>query len=433
MNKYALLIGLFAFPVVASVASFQATLSLVANTPTAITVPANRHAFIQYKVTNNTAVTRTFTMLPIPNVTQLTSDNSQCTNPFTLANNQSCNLTLYVEGALQNANYSGGPVICKTKINSNTPDPFLCSQPEQSMVLYIYPEPAVTPTAHKLYVSNWDGGSISLCYIDTSGDIADCHVSAVSNTFLNPEALAIKGNYLFVANIGGGMSSCSIDPATGELTDCASAIPNHIDNSQIHSPDGIAINGTTAYIANAGPETTYQGVTTCTVNGATLESCSFTKGVASFSVPSDLAYFNNTVYVTNFDSETTTYCATTGTLCSTPLPGNITGTDNLLNEPEGLFITTINATNYAYFTNHGDHTVTLCTITSASSFTSCANTEGHFTGFGNAAILSSPLKAFIPSGLKTIDTCDVNTNGTLFNCVTSGETRFNNPSGLIIN
>ena len=171
-------------------------------------------------------------------------------------------------------------------------------------------------------------------------------------------------------------------------------------------------------------------MTTCAVNDAVLSLCVFTKGDATFSIPSDLAYWKNTVYITNFEGSTT-YCGTEANLCTYPTTGTIN--TNLLNEPEGLFITTLSGTDFAYFTNHGNNTVTLCQVTSSTSFTACGITEGYFTGFGNLTILSDPLKAFIPSGLKTIAMCDVsNTDGTLSNCANSTELSFNNPSGLVI-
>ena len=431
---YVVLIPLLAFKVAPGLASSQATFSLVAKTPTSITVPANRRALVQYQVTNNTAITRTITMVPIPNVTQLTSDSSQCGNPFTLAKNESCNLTLLVNGAQQVANYSGGPVVCKTKHNSNTPDPFLCSQPEPSMGLFIYPTVAVTPTEKKLYVSNWNGGSISLCHINNDGTLAHCLVTATNDTFLNPEALAIHGDYLFVANIGGGMSSCSIDSITGELSNCQKATDT-LNAAYIHAPDGIAINGSTAYISSSGPESYNQGMSACTLSDASLTSCSFTTNAnANFSIPSDIAFYNNYLYITNFKSQTPSYCSGTTPYCTTT-SGFVSGTDDL-NEPEGITFATITSNNYAYFTNHGNNTVTLCNAPTASpptSFTACKTTGGYFNGYGNLVILPSPLKAFIPSGLKTIAMCDVSaTDGTLSNCVNSTELAFNNPSGLVV-
>ncbi len=439
MTKYvrAVLISLLTLNAAPSLASSQATFSLVAKTPTTITIPANRQAIVQYQVTNNTNITRTLTMVPIPNVTQLTNDNSQCSNPFTLAKNQSCNLSLLINGQQQTTNYSGGPLVCKTKNNSNTPDLFLCSQPESNMVLTIYPTAAVTPTAHKLYVSNWDGGSISLCYINNNGAIAQCLVSAVSNTFLNPEALAIHEDTLFVANIGGTMSSCAIDALTGELSNCQNAT-NNLNAAQIHAPDGVAIHNNIAYISSSGPEDFNQGMSVCDIAGATLTNCVFTQGnAANYSVPSDIAFYNNYLYITNFNNQNvqTTYCISNNPYCNAS-EGSVDETPLFLNEPEGITFATINANHYTYFTNHGNNTVTLCKAPTTSppvNFTNCTTTAGYFSGFGNLAILPSSLKAFIPSGLTTIAMCDISeADGTLSNCVNSTELGFNNPSGLVI-
>jgi hypothetical protein len=51
MKKYFLLI-LFAFNVCESYASDEAKFSLVANTPTTISVPANRSAYVQRRTSN---------------------------------------------------------------------------------------------------------------------------------------------------------------------------------------------------------------------------------------------------------------------------------------------------------------------------------------------------------------------------------------------
>ncbi|MFZ4077175.1 MAG: hypothetical protein ACOYKA_04230 [Legionellaceae bacterium] len=432
MNKWIVLMALPALNSSPGFAITQPKFSFVPKTSTSIVVPANRHAYVQYKVTNNTAVTRTLTMQPIPHVTQRTEDNTQCANPFTLAPHQSCNLTLYIDGALQETSHAGGPIVCKTYKNTNTPDPFLCSEPESGLVLSIKPAPSVTPSVNKLYVSNWNGNSISLCYINAAGTLEHCLESAISSTFLNPEALAISNNVLFVANIGGGMSSCVIDQTTGELSSCIDAADAQ---APIYAPDGVAILSGTAYISDSGPEANHQGVTTCTVSDTNLINCSFTQGDADFSVPSDLAISNNTLYITNFNSQTlqTTYCTLGSPLCTSgPGEGIVAGTSPLLNEPEGLFFATIQGINYAYFTNHGNNTVTFCEAGSATTFSNCTTTQGYFEGFGNLAILDSSLKAFIPSGVNSLNICTVDSsNGALSDCVTSSETSFNSPSGLV--
>ncbi len=431
MKKLFYLICSFVFSGMQSYASTEAKFSFIAKTPTSVTVPANRHAYVQYTVTNTTLITRTLTMVPIPYVTQRTDDSSQCSNPFVLSPGQSCNLTLYVNGSAIKSKFKGGPVVCKTLGNTNQPDKFLCSRPQESMILSITPAPSVPSNANKLYVTNWDGNNISLCDI-ISGNLKYCLITATSNTFAHPEAVAISNNVLFVANIGGGISSCIINSSSGELSNCGNAIPS--STPAVYAPTGISIQGTTAYIADSGPEQSNQGVTTCTVAGAQLNSCTFNQGSATFSVPSDLAIIDNTVYVTNFNNQDvpTTYCMIMPSLCTSGL-GTITGTSNLLNEPEGIYFATIGGINYAYFTNHGNNTVVLCTVSSSTTFSNCKITGGYFSGFGNLAILNAPLKAFIPSGLKSIGVCDVSSvDGSLSNCVNSNEFNFNNPSGLII-
>lgn len=433
MKKYLFLILVFILNMTQGHASTEADFSLAANTQTSITVPANRHTYVEYTVTNNTAITRRLTTAPIPYVTQITTTSSQCAKYFTLAPGGTCKLTFYVNGASIKKKYTGGPIVCKTKVNSNEPDRFLCSQPEPSMVLSLNPAPAVPTPAKKMYVTNWDGNNISLCYLN-SGTITACLISGISDSFKQPEALALNNNthILFVANIGGGISSCVIHPVSGELTACKDAAPEQ----PIYAPTGIAIQNTTAYIANSGPELFHQGVTTCTVNGSVLSHCTFTQGNASFSVPSDLAISNGTVYITNFNSQNlqTSYCTIGNHLCTTATgEGVVSGTSNLLNEPEGIMFATINAKNYVYFTNHGNHTVTSCKVTNATTFSNCSVTGGYFTGFGNLAISTSPAKAFIPTGLKKLARCDVSsTNGGLSNCVTISNVSFNNPSGLLI-
>ncbi|WP_158617422.1 hypothetical protein [Legionella sp. km772] len=220
--------------------------------------------------------------------------------------------------------------------------------------------------------------------------------------------------------------------SSGELSSCKAAAVGQ----PIYAPDGIAIQNSTAYISSSGPESFHQGVTTCSVNGSLLSNCSFTQGDASFSVPSDLALINGTIYITNFNSQDlqTTYCTIGNPLCTMATgEGVIAGTSNLLNEPEGLMFATLNGVNYAYFTNHGSNNVVLCKVVNATTFNNCTVTGGYFTGFGNLAIATSAAKAFIPSGLKTIASCDVNmTNGSLSNCVNVNNLGFNNPSGLLI-
>ena len=105
---------------------------------TKATLPTNQTATITYKVTNQTAITRTLTIKPISGATQITTGSGACANPFTLSPGSSCDLVLRFVGSPSAATIAGGPVVCKTKSSTNTdPDPFLCSQPATADKLLI--------------------------------------------------------------------------------------------------------------------------------------------------------------------------------------------------------------------------------------------------------------------------------------------------------
>lgn len=107
-----------------SVHAAKPIFSIIPITSTVGSIPSNGGTLVQYQVTNQTAITRTLTMKPIPGVTQSALGPNACTNPFTLAPNQSCILSLSIFEAIH-----GGPVICKTQCaNNNNPDLFLCAQ-----------------------------------------------------------------------------------------------------------------------------------------------------------------------------------------------------------------------------------------------------------------------------------------------------------------
>ena len=113
-------------------AATQPKFSLIPATLTTVVLPVNGQTTVQYKVTNNTKVTRTLTMVPIKGITQSISQSGSCANPFTLSHNESCFLNLPLIGTQITERVLGGPKICKTKgPGDNTPDPFLCSQPSE--------------------------------------------------------------------------------------------------------------------------------------------------------------------------------------------------------------------------------------------------------------------------------------------------------------
>ncbi len=121
----------------------QPKFTLVPMTPTTLSLNPTDTAVVQYRVTNQTNITRTLTIMPIAGITQITTPtllvpNLECPNPFTLASMQSCLLTLELNGSSLPDRVTNGPVVCKTQgPGNNSPDPILCSQPSQADSLNI--------------------------------------------------------------------------------------------------------------------------------------------------------------------------------------------------------------------------------------------------------------------------------------------------------
>lgn len=80
-------------------------------TETTITVPANSTATVQYQVSNQLIDPLTLAMQSIPGITQMTIGGT-CPNPFVLGYQQSCTLSLNINGNALTGNVIGGPVVC---------------------------------------------------------------------------------------------------------------------------------------------------------------------------------------------------------------------------------------------------------------------------------------------------------------------------------
>lgn len=116
----------------------QPKFTIIPTTQVKWVIPSNGAATITYVVTNQTKITRTLTMKPIPGITQKTTGFGVCGSTFTLAHGQSCSLVLPLDGSKLSGHIVGGPVICKTNGHGdNGPDPFLCSQPSKANSLDI--------------------------------------------------------------------------------------------------------------------------------------------------------------------------------------------------------------------------------------------------------------------------------------------------------
>ncbi|MDP3705596.1 MAG: YncE family protein [Legionellaceae bacterium] len=407
-----------AIPSYATIAKF----GMIGLTPTAVTVPQNGTAIVQYRVVNHTKYTRTITMVPMPGVTQDTSDSSYCSNPFTLANETTCLLTLSLDGSQIPNLLQGGPTLCKTLAGGNNqPDTFMCSQPSTNYMLSATVGAAIPSNYQAAYITNFSDNTISLCFVNAlTGLLERCNIAAANGTIIRPEAVATNPGVtlLYVANVGGSVSYCNINNQTGALSGCQNT------GNDFSAPSGIVINpsNTLAYVSNI----TSDSVSLCTVAaGGALSGCISTG--SGFSQTSGLAMnpSGTYVYVSNFLPNTVRNCVIGGggdLTCSTTTTG--------FSGPEGVTVNQLDS--YAYITNKTNNTITLCSIAS-NLLTGCATTGGTFTGVGNLAFNADGTLAYVPSSSSSLSVCAVNSgSGALSNCVDSGGTGLTNPAGVLL-
>lgn len=99
-------------------------------TATTISVSTADTATVQYQVTNQSRKTHVLEMRGITGISQNTTS-GHCANPFTLGYQQSCTLTLTVDGSSLPGSVAGGPVVCQ---QGNT---LQCYQPSRSDALNV--------------------------------------------------------------------------------------------------------------------------------------------------------------------------------------------------------------------------------------------------------------------------------------------------------
>lgn len=159
-------------------------------TATRISLPSNDIAQVQYRVTNNTKLTRVLTIKPIIAVSQSTVGAGVCANPFILAPQESCILSLTINGITLAAAPSpvilNGPIVCKTIPHegevSSDPDPFYCAQPGLNAELDVHltdplTSAAITVTGSPLTLYG-NGPAQSLTINNTSFALTATNVSS---------------------------------------------------------------------------------------------------------------------------------------------------------------------------------------------------------------------------------------------------------------
>jgi len=397
-----------------------------AGSVTAMLLPANFTETVHYKVTNNTRLTRTLTMVPITGVSQVLSGANICGNPFTLSSGESCTLSLTINGSkIPAAGIQGGPVICKTNgPNNDNPDPFLCSQPKTANVLAV----STTSKGQHAYVANQLGNSVSFCQVNpVTGLLSQCAITATGTDGVEGVGFNPANKLFYSANLTAStITVCDVNHATGALSACVNA-----GGSGFSQPDAVAFSpdGSIFYTANVGGS-----VSACLVDSVTgqLSSCVNNTSV-TFGAPSDMALnkAGTLAYVSNRGNSTVSVCNVSGQTVSSC--NNLSG--SLFDAPEGVTLSPSGL--HAYIANAENGKVIVCDVRQDGTglLDNCAATHGQFHGTGNVAFNNLGTLAYVPNQLiNTVFTCDVMpVTGKLSKCKPSLDTGFDGPSGVVVN
>lgn len=401
----------------------------VAGSITSIVLPSNFTETVQYQVTNQTKLTRTLTIVPIPGVSQTISGPGGCTNPFTLAPNQSCILTLVINGSqVPSSGINGGPVVCKTKgPNDPSPDPFLCSKPGTSNALAI----SVTTPGQHAYIANQLGNSVSFCQANpVTGFLSQCAITATGLNGVEGIGFNPAGTLFYSANpLSNTISVCQVNQQTGALSGCVDAGGSgfNLPNAVAFSPDG-----TVFYTANLGGG--LGSVSACLVNPTTgfLSAC-VNNTSPTFGAPADMAInaAGTLAYVANRSNSTISVCNVSGQVVNSCNPFS----GSQFNAPEGVTLSQSGL--HAYIANAGDNKVIVCDVLQDATglLVNCSATDGPFRGTGNVGLNNQGLLAYVPNELiNEVFVCDVTLiNGQLSSCKRSHGAGFIGPAGIVLN
>ncbi len=112
--------------------------------PPTVSITPVGSATVKYVITNQSSKTHTLVMQPITGLTQVTTAGN-CPNPFKLAYQQSCTLSLLVSGSTLTNDVRGGPLVCQQGSTLQ------CYQPALADILNITRIPlaryVITPSA----------------------------------------------------------------------------------------------------------------------------------------------------------------------------------------------------------------------------------------------------------------------------------------------
>jgi DNA-binding beta-propeller fold protein YncE len=259
-------------------------------------------------------------------------------------------------------------------------------------------------------------------YLTLSSSITDLNGNPLAPTTFQFTTARVP--VLYVTNFNGNsVSKCLINQDS--TLSCSDSGLGSIFNLPFDVK--VSSDGTIAYVSNtAGDTLTNLGtVLACTINtDGTFSSCTDAGGLYNYSSPHGIAIDPNTnvAYVTDFNINAVTACVLEGNSFSFCYIDDITE----LSSPAGIDLETINDTAYAYIANYSESSIAKCVPGDNATFTTCSDSGGgaNFPTALGVAVNPNLLVAYItihgnavvPSSLMG---CKVNgSNGDFYDCVT---------------
>lgn len=138
----------------------------------------------------------------------------------------------------------------------------------------------LTFTSSHVYIAdrgdtvNSIAGDLFVCPVNADGTFGNCIPAATTGTFVAPNASAVSGNFLYVADSNGGtIQYCAINPVDGSLSACTATATGL--TTALDVPDGIAVVNGYAYIVDYRPNNLNGNLTICAIDPLTgaLGSC----------------------------------------------------------------------------------------------------------------------------------------------------------------
>ena len=173
-------------------------------TATTIALPANGTVLVQYRVTNQSSKPHTLTMQPIRGITQITTGLNVCGSPFVLRGNNSCILSLQINGSQLNGPVMDGPVVCQQSSTNQ------CYRPSAVNILHITQASPITNA-----VITVAGSPLTLTVNGPTGQLT------ITNTTLEVAATNIISNFTGTAldgNVTETGNTCANVPPGGSCT-----------------------------------------------------------------------------------------------------------------------------------------------------------------------------------------------------------------------